>query len=73
MFLVNAEEKKSYKIVKIEQGKGIKLKLASMGLLPGKIVKIIKNDFSGPVIVAIKAVRISVGRGLSKKIQVSSL
>jgi ferrous iron transport protein A len=73
MFLTNAEEKKSYKIVKIEEGKGIKLKLASMGLLPGKTVKIVKNDFRGPIIVAVKAGRISVGRGLSKKIQISSL
>jgi ferrous iron transport protein A len=73
MFLTDAEEKKSYKIVKIEEGKGIKLKLSSMGLLPGKIVKIVKNDFSGPIILAIKTGRISVGRGLSKKIQVLKL
>jgi len=70
MFLVDAEEKKSYKVVKIEEGKKMKLKLSAMGILIGKEIKVIKNDFSGPIILGIKAGRISIGRGLAKKIEI---
>ncbi|KPK32584.1 MAG: hypothetical protein AMS24_03850 [Chlamydiae bacterium SM23_39] len=58
----------NYKIVSIGEGKKIKLRLISMGLYVGVILKIIKNDKFGPLILSVKGSRISVGRGLAMKI-----
>ena len=73
MFLAETKEKQSYKIIKIQEGKQLKLQLTARGLLPGTILRIIKNDGLGPLILAIKATRISIGRGLASKIEVVEL
>jgi Fe2+ transport system protein FeoA len=71
MILAEAEEKKFYKFVHVEDTKEIKLKLAAMGLSKGALVKVIKNDFFGPIILGKNSTRISLGRNLAQKIEVS--
>lgn len=71
MFLADADEKKFYMLVHVEDTKEIKLKLAAMGLSKGSLVKVIKNDFFGPVILGKNSTRISLGRSLAQKIEVS--
>ena len=73
MNLSRAEEKKTYRLINVKEGKEIKLKLTAMGLYPECIVKIIKNDKSGPIIIALKASRVSIGRGLAKKIEIEEI
>ena len=70
MFLDQTKENLSYNVISIVDGREIKLKLTSMGIYPNVTITIIKNDHFGPLIIAIKASRISLGRGLSKKIKV---
>ncbi len=72
MVLSEAEEKKLYKLVQIEDRNEIKLKLIAMGLSPGCVLTVIKNDLSGPLILGIDtSSRISLGRSLAQKIEVS--
>lgn len=71
MVLSEAEEKKLYKLVQIEDKNEIKLKLIAMGLSPGCVLTVIKNDLSGPLILGIDTSRISLGRSLAHKIEVS--
>jgi Fe2+ transport system protein FeoA len=73
VLLDQAEEKKPYKIIEVAEGRLIKLKLTSMGIYPEVIVRIIKNDKFGPVILAIRSSRVSLGRSLAKKIIVEEI
>ena len=72
MLLDQAREQKSYRVVSIIDGKEVRLKLTSMGIYKDVIFKVIKNDGSGPIIIGIKSSRTSIGRKLSKKIEVTS-
>jgi len=71
MILSQAKEENFYKLIQIEDKKEIKMKLIAMGLSPGSIVTVVKNDFSGPLIIGINSSRISLGRSLANKIEVS--
>ena len=72
MLLDNTQEEKTYKVVSIRDGKKVRLKLTSMGIYKDVIFRVIKNDSSGPMIIGINTSRISIGRELSKKIEVES-
>ena len=61
------------KIEKILEKKEIKIKLASLGLGIDTIIMMVKNDFIGAIILAIKDNRIIIDRDLAKKIDVKVL
>lgn len=69
MYLTDAKEGKVYKISSIEEGKRTKLKLISMGIFPEVFLEVIKNDKKTPILVGIKTLRISIGRGLASRIK----
>lgn len=73
MYLIDSQEKKKYKIVNIIGGRTIKAKLMSLGLFKSSTIEILKNDFSGPLILAFKSTRISIGRKIAKKIEVEEI
>lgn len=73
MYLDQTIEKLSYRVLSIVDGRSVKLKLYSMGLYPEVVIRIVKNDRVGPLILAINASRVSVGRDLAKKINVEVL
>jgi Fe2+ transport system protein FeoA len=70
MKLGNLKTNDIAKIQIIEGGKEIKIKLMSLGLNIGTEVLMIKNDFKGPIIIAIDQNRIILGRELSNKIEI---
>ena len=57
-------------IEKIYGGFGFKQRMAEMGLINGAIIKVVKNDSHGPVIVNVNNTRIALGRGMCDKITV---
>lgn len=70
MLLSQAEENKNFIIIRIDEGMQIRKKLAAMGIREGICLKVIKNDFTSPIMIGIKGSRISLGRGLGKKIEI---
>ena len=73
MYLADGKEKKSYRIEQIEEGRQIKIKLSTRGLIEGTVLRIIKNDGTGPIIIGVMSSRISLGRGLCNKIKVKEI
>lgn len=57
-------------IAGIDAGRGLNQRLADMGLLPGVSVRIVSDSISGPFVVALKEMRIVLGRGMANKILV---
>jgi Fe2+ transport system protein FeoA len=58
------------KIKKILEDKEVKIKLSSLGVLEDMEIDIVKNDFKGAVILAIRGNRIIVGRDLAENIEI---
>ncbi|MFA6119014.1 MAG: FeoA family protein [Parachlamydiales bacterium] len=73
MNLSELKAKKRGKILKILDRKEVEIKLISIGICVDEEIMMIKNDFSGAVIVAIGDNRIVLGRDLSDKIQIEAL
>jgi ferrous iron transport protein A len=57
-------------LVRIQAGLALKERLAAMGLIPQGILRVIRNEGQGQVIVEIKGSRVILGRGMSGKIRV---
>jgi len=65
--IVLASARGLFRIKFIECGRGCVNKLASMGIIPGEVVRVI-NTGSGPVMVEVKGSRVAIGRGVAMKI-----
>ena len=59
------------KMLSVEAGINLKSRLASMGLIPGVEIEVVRNSSSGPFIVVVKGARLVLGRGMARKIMVS--
>ena len=55
----------------VHAGRGLQSRLASMGLIPGVELEIIRNTSGGPFVVGIKETRLMLGRGMAHRIEVS--
>jgi len=62
--LSTVEEGKTVKLLKIEAGRGLKSRLASMGILPNV------NTHPGPFVVTVKDSKLMLGRGVANKLLV---
>ncbi|MCD6513654.1 MAG: ferrous iron transport protein A [Candidatus Odinarchaeota archaeon] len=51
-------------------GRGFMHKVTALGLIPGAIIKVIRNHFPGPIMLDIKGFRIFIGHGIANKILV---
>ena len=58
------------KLLAVNAGRGLKSRLASMGLVPGVELVVMNSAFAGPLLVSVKDSRIMLGRGLAQKIMV---
>ena len=58
--------------VRVDAGRGLRARLAAMGLVPGVELEVIRNTFSGPFIIAVKGTRVMLGRGMAHRIIVES-
>ena len=54
----------------VNAGRGLRSRLAAMGLVPGVEFKVISNSAWGPFIVAVKESRVVLGRGMVDRIEV---
>jgi len=59
-------------LVAVHGGWGIRRRLADMGFNPGVRIKVIHSG-GGPIIVAIRDVRLALGRGMAHKIVVKMI
>lgn len=60
------------RITAINAGRGMQARLASMGLIPGVELTVVSSHSRGPYVVAVKDSRIVLGRGMTRKIEVSA-
>jgi ferrous iron transport protein A len=58
------------KLVAVEGGRGFVQRLASMGLVPGSPLKLLRANGGGPVLLDVRGTRIAVGRGMAARIRV---
>ncbi len=68
--LVKAQPGRGYKVVGIAGGCEIQTRLASLGILPGQTIRIIRPSRIGPVLVCVKGSKVALGHGISRKILV---
>jgi len=63
-------EGEEVKLINIVGGRGMRRRLADLGLNPGMLIKVVRVDPQGPMIVAVKGSRIALGRGMAQKVMV---
>jgi len=73
MPLSMANKDKLLKIINIVGGRNVKQRLSALGLYPGSVIKMITNDFGGPLIVEVNNSKIAIGRGMAQKILVNEI
>jgi len=61
---------KTVKLAKIEAGRGLNSRLASMGLLPNVEITVVRNSHPGPFVISVKGSKMMLGRGIAHKIMV---
>ncbi len=57
-------------VIKMEGGRGMLSRMASLGFTPGAEITIVQNFGRGPLIALVRDARIALGRGEASKIQV---
>ena len=67
--VVNEGEK--VKLAGINAGRGLKSRLASMGLVANVEITVVNNSHPGPFVISVKNSRMMLGRGVAHKIMVS--
>ena len=73
MPLSMANKDKLLKITNIVGGRNVKQRLSALGLYPGSVIKMVTNDFGGPLIIEVNNSKIAIGRGMAQKILVSEI
>ncbi|MEJ5226523.1 FeoA domain-containing protein [Thermodesulfovibrio sp.] len=72
--LINIENGKKVKILKISGGKGIRQHLQCLGIHIGDVVTLKKSSFlGGPVLLEINGYDIALGKGVASKIEVEEI
>ena len=70
MPLNDAEIGKDMMVIAVNGGKCLKKRLASMGILPGRPLKVVNTSGRGQLIVNINETTLALGHGMTKKIHV---
>ncbi len=61
---------KQVRVVQVDAGRGMQGRLLAMGLIRGAVIRVIMNRGQGPLLIAVGGSRITIGRGMAKKILV---
>jgi ferrous iron transport protein A len=61
------------RILAVNSGAGWVYRLYQMGITPGVIVEVVANYGVGPIIIRVRGVEISLGRGVARRILVEPL
>jgi len=70
--LSTVQSGETVKLARVEAGRDLNSRLASMGLLPNVEITVVKNGHPGPFVISVKGSRMMLGRGMADKIMVSS-
>lgn len=57
----------------VSDGFGLRRRLTDLGLVRGRLVRVVQNDFAGPIIVSVGDVRLALGRGMAQKVIVEEV
>lgn len=71
MMLTKAPPGSNVAISTVRAGRGLRRRLADMGLVPGTMVRIINNERPGRVVLDVKGSRLAIGYGVASKMVVS--
>jgi ferrous iron transport protein A len=64
-------EGQTVNIIRIGGGRGLRVRLTTLGLLPNTQVTVVHNGRSGPFVISVKNSKMALGRGVVDKIMVS--
>ena len=70
MPLTIAPPGKEVTLMAVYGGRGVKMRLHSMGLIPGVKLRVLNKNGAGPLMVAVMDSRIALGWGMAHKIMV---
>lgn len=70
MNLAMANENDDFEVIEVFAQNNLSKRLCEIGIYPKSLLKVIKNDISGPLIVEVKGSRFVLGRGQAQKIMV---
>lgn len=56
------------RVVRVQAGRGLNSRLASMGFVSNVSIRVVSNSHPGPFVVIIKDVKMVLGRGVAQKI-----
>ncbi len=73
ILLAHASQGKKYRVVNIAGGHCLISRLNAMGIVIGDVIKVIYQTWGGPMTIAVKGVRIALGRGIAHKIEVTEV
>lgn len=59
------------RLTSITGGRDVRMRLASMGLLPGVCLTLIQGAQRGPCILAVGGTRLAIGRGMARRLKVA--
>lgn len=54
----------------IRAGRELRARLAAMGLVPGIRLRVMRQEGAGPLVVALRGMRLAIGRGMAEKMDV---
>jgi len=60
------------RVTGVESGRQAQSRLASMGIIPGEMLRVLRRDNGGPLLIDVKGTRVALGRGISSKVTVIS-
>ena len=69
--LSQVAEGQTVNIIRIDGGRGLRMRLTALGLLPNTQVTVIHNGRSGPFVINVKNSKMALGKGVVDKIIVS--
>ncbi len=56
------------RVLSVNGGFGFTQRMAEMGIMQNSLIKVLKNDRSGPMVIIVKGSRFALGRGMASKI-----
>ena len=59
------------RVISVDAGHRLSMRLMEMGFTNGAEVRIIKSDLNGPIIVSVNGSKFALGRGMGMKIMVT--
>ncbi len=68
--LTMVEEGKSVKLCNIKAGRCLRCRLASMGLIAGREIEILRNTTNGPFVIRVGDSCLALGKGIGHQIMV---